>query len=389
MSRTLINGLIQSTQLTRGHHRRVVCSPAGNLYYFSLNASNAVFYSKSTDQGATWGAAVSCSGGLGTVVAWDIQFEGDAPSGRTNVVHILIATDSGTRGLYYNQLDLSTDTLGGTHAIAAWAANPNAWCSITASKDHGTLYATYGGNASGSSKSVNDGVTWTGLANMSAANNVDFVECQPDVASANGADVCGIYFTSATKVLSIKRHNIGLNTITTTTIATLAATRVGGPAANGITLATSLNTSNGHIMIAVWDVTAGGTGSNTLRIFDVFGTSITTLTSAVSGVTFCNNVASSYADNNWAVFYQRDPGGTTLANEQQYRKISIDGGVTWSSETNMDSNTSQNFNQGTSAHLNAGDQRISTWETGGNAYTATPAQVVPGKRFRTLVGVGT
>jgi hypothetical protein len=118
-------------------------------YKFYVDSTNFCVYSKTTDGGTSWGAAVTVNSAttcFGVVVWYDRWTPGDTG----NLIHIASAETTGTDEVWYNNLDVTTDTRlntttgingssGSGQGVGATIAGGANAVSITKGTD-GTLY---------------------------------------------------------------------------------------------------------------------------------------------------------------------------------------------------------------------------------------------------------
>ncbi len=344
------------------------------------DGSADVAYWKSTDGGLTWAPPVAW--GQSSVLllsqSYDVFWEGLIPGGNQNILHLVHYQDSGSRGAYYNRLDISTGTLLGDAFVGYPGVNPNSFISFAISQDGTYLYLTFGGQGQqGAFHSTDYGVTWSSAPSLvpNVANN-DWIEIWPDESTGEPADIIGIWFDHTGPTLNVQQLDVDLGSITTTAIATITGPTVSFT--NALEISSCMDIITGHIFLACWD--RDDAGSNTLHTYEIFGTSITTRTSPVSGVPYCRGVAGSRtSDGKWYLFYGHDPAGVSLSNQEIYVVISSDNGVTWSSPAIFDSTAVDSVVMTSPTSVVAGGGISSVWSesTATYLYTEAPPTLVP------------
>lgn len=310
--------------------RRLIKVSNDVIYAFYQDATNDFGYQKSSDGGVTWGGRVGLGSGSATEIGWDIYYKRWTDAGSANIVDILTVVDAGTRGLYHQQLNLDTDTVGTLRLIFGMAGFSGA-CGgfgIGVARS-GRIYATGAGAPFGGSVmlySDDEGVNWTSAPVSFTIHQDDRGRCDmwADFSSSDPDDICAIYIRGDTYALSIKQYDASLGTITNTAIGTL--TDLTDDFAN----TSSAMTSAGVIKVAAVD-TVGTPAS--IKTWTVTGASVTARTNVLTTTARVYNVALSIMSTGRIIcWYCRDSAGAASTAIELYYKYSDDDMVTWSAE---------------------------------------------------------
>jgi hypothetical protein len=331
MAATLVDtAVIGGGESARAASRCQVVIDDLTIYVFSISNTGDVAYWKTTDGGETWGAPVSWGQGTTDSQWYDIYYEKWNGSGGRNIVHLAHHHDAGTRGLYYRQLDLDTDTLTtAVLAISLGGSPDNGTHGFGLGRD-GSLYLTGSSLATGivASRSIDDGQTWASVAGKIAEfAQQDQIVVWADFSSADPADLSAIYWDDSASELSLKRLDVSADSVTETAF----GTSMDKPADSAANLSTALDRGTGHIYVAALDV--AGAGSNNLKTWDVYGATATATTNVLSATTFVQCVALGITSAGIQCYYGRDASAASLASIEIYYKRSTDTMVTWGTET--------------------------------------------------------
>src|SRR4030095_2413181 len=158
MADVTIDGSISSS--TARGMRSVVFSTASIGYWFFIDSDGTFKYTKSSDGGASWGAAVAISAQT-TDIAFDVWFDQWTPGDSGTLIHTWFF-DTGVDDIRYRTLDTASDTLGTLRVVKAAAsavagrsnfvtgtkcATGQLWC--LASIDGGTEKIMFGSSDAG------------------------------------------------------------------------------------------------------------------------------------------------------------------------------------------------------------------------------------------------
>lgn len=311
----------------------VVFTDAQTGYAFYIDAtSQDLAYSKTTNGGANWGAAVV----IDTARTWNgvaIWYDQWTPGDETGRLVHIAAVESSTDDTHYTYLDTSTDTLRGSMVIAqtatAFTQAADGPPTITKGASGYLFIASNFTTPAGGivSKSINAGANWTvnTPAGWSAAA-IDQVQLVPLLTNDD--------------VLAIRANTAG-NTIESRVYSEATDTWAG--AWTSITALTenttydqwfsaSIRKSTGDVYLSFSNNPAAATNDMEFRIF-----SDTARTWSTGGQLFTDNatviapsVVVDDTDGSITVAYVR---GTLNATTSVYYKRSTDGGTTWSAES--------------------------------------------------------
>lgn len=329
MADVTIDGTI-STSTSRGL-RSLVFTDANNGYQFYIDGDSDFKYSKTTDGGATWGAAVSV--GSGTVLAFDVWYDQWTPGDSGTLIH-LAWFGTTLDDVLYRSLDVSDDSLSASAVViqagATAAGAVGAHCSITKSRG-GNLYVTWmldAGVEFGLKKSTDGGANWSaGLTGFNEANG-DWTMLFPGNA-ADANDIWGLFLDVSANALTLKVYDDSANSISeSATIATVVENTSDLTAQ--YPFSGSIRHSDGHLIASV--VTERDTATADHRVFDINGAgSITELTPIFSDLDDMY-YPSVFIDQNTEDIYvaYNGAGVETLgtATHTRYAK-SVDGGANW------------------------------------------------------------
>jgi len=284
-------------------------------------------YRKSTDAGATWGNRVALI--TGDILA-DVFYERWDNTSNSPYLHVVTHYDGslgGLRGIYYNRLDLSSETLlygatgtqlvilspqpdgspdtitgalsGDIHILAQENAFPLPSPIHRVSSDHGGSWITKTG--------IGQGVRDQGLA-------------LPDGASADPADICEVWISNGASTLYLSNYDASLDTWSTQAIATGWQTSSEDRIYRNI--AAAYDRATGHIAFVGFPVV---TSPNTLYAFDIYGSTVTPRLNVLTAVANANVCAVTITSSGRVrASYVRDGSA--------YWKESSDFMVTWGAE---------------------------------------------------------
>lgn len=331
-------GTANNIRMHRG--RCMVYTSATTGYLFVYNsATTRLVYKKTTDGGATWGAAVSVSGTT-VPVAFDIYYRGW--DGTTTDSKIYIVYASNASGIVaFNTLDTSTDTVGSPVTIGTVTVSTTVGSlGIVVSRSAGTIivFSEHNVNTTATQwKSTDGGANWNPTTgNMAelqgaAASNTDQAWAFPDRSTADPDDVCCIYFDDSANELSIKQYDMSGDSVAETSISLVASMTMMSAGVESQRCFAAAMLLTGHLIVALKNnITAAG---DDLLCFDVSGATVTAKTDVLTNTQYASTPALSvHANGNVYCFYTRDSGGASISAVEVYYKISTDGGASWGSE---------------------------------------------------------
>lgn len=304
------------------------------IYEFFIDSSFRLVYSKSTDTGATWGANVVLIA-QGTIIDVDIYYARWHNTSNDPVVHAVAHNDSGTRGLYYNNIDLSSDTkqtADGTK-IADGAAEPNGGPTAVGMARNGNVMLTFGALSVSPFRacylSTDGGTSFSSVDHFDQSLR-DNIVIWPDGNSADTADMVAIYTDSDTNTLKAIQWD---NSAAVWTGEVIIDADIGSaPHPIGAFLGSAYKRSTGTIMVALSE--GNGSGLTSINTWTVLGLTATAKTDVItSTAAVYGNALVVTANGNVYCFYARDPDGLSASNMKVYYKVSTDNMATWGSET--------------------------------------------------------
>ncbi len=318
--------------------RSLVFSSADNGYRFYIDSNNNFVYSKTTDGGATWGAAVVVQSAT-TNLAFDVWFDQWTPGNSGTLIH-MVYFDTTNDDVHYRTLDTgNSDTLGTLRVVFAGSTAVSGianFCSVTVTRS-GYIYVAYdidSGVEKGLVRSTDAGVNWS--ANLSTA----FVEINPDCAllmPASGTgddnDCWAVYFDASTSELTLKLWDSSAGSATeSASMVTIAENTSDNtwqwPFSAGI------RHSDGHLIVVAHTEYNVGTADH--RVFDVTSTSTITemdaLISNVASVYYSAVFIDQATDDIYIAYSGKTDGTETTALRKVYYAKSTDGGSTWAKD---------------------------------------------------------
>jgi hypothetical protein len=374
--------------------RSVVFTTASIGYFFYIDSTGTFVYSKTTDGGATWGAAVAISAQT-TDIAFDVWFDKWTPGDSGTLIHTW-CFDTGVDDLRYRTLDTATDTLGTLRVVNAAAsalAGRSAFISGTKCAS-GRLYCAAnidGGTEDFLFTSNDAGVTWG--TNLSTTFHVGTDQCLlfPAMNAGSNDDIVAIFQNSAGNILQLKTWIF----------------RDAGPSAGGTMNTLVINTtdltgqnlfsasirhSDGHIIVVSCSERDSATGD--MQVYDCNVTysggpifTSTAKTAITTNIDDCYYPAV-FIDQNTNDIYvayqgKRDGSEVLGTTTKTYYTKSTDGGTTWSAGDTayQEGATSANFQTWApiSGPLFYVGWRVGTTLVGNkvNAVNVTPVIVMP------------
>lgn len=327
MTATLIDNEVQSSSSDRSPTRtQVIVSELVIYEFFDDTGTGDFSYRKSVDGAETWGAAVPIIGNGGGGQWHDIYYERWNGAGKPNVVHLAYSQDFGSRGIWYNKLNLDTDTLGTPVRALSIPAHPTMGnMGLGVARDGSIRVDGRDNFDSNFGAKSEDGLTWTSCGNAFTESGGDRMQVWADFAGAE-EDLVAIFWDESALAYSLKRWDKSANTITETAIATHTSGQVDGQ------WSTTLNRSTGHIHLAFYEIV--GAGSNTLHCYDLYGASVTARTNIMAATTYLSLVALARLSTGvLRAYFGQDASAASLSSLEIYYKDSSDEGVTWGTKT--------------------------------------------------------
>jgi len=349
-------------------------------YAFYRDSGGGCVYSKTTDGGATWGAAVTVNSNTSCIqiaVWYDRWTPGDTTG---NLIHIA-TIDTTNDDIFYRYLDTSSDTLstgpvnitsglayagtlgaGANHVAIAKATDNRLFAVVTDASDNMMVTCTTSCTTAGN-WSVSEPASWT--------TGTDFQILIPQLSG----QMVFLWWDVSVSTNDIK-YSLW-NGSSWSAFANIDTALENGTYDASWGAAVDSSTGDVYLAYAAQATTLGTDDDVRVRKFN--GTSWSTLAdvitdSACAGVSNCGITGAKIArDNNTGYLYvmytaQSTPGTATTAN--LYWKYSTDNGSTWSSEFGPVYSTNDDIYGGRLSLMADSSQRIyATW------YAATPGDL--------------
>jgi hypothetical protein len=304
-------------------------------YIIYVAADNDLEFRKTTDGGASWGAAGTLD--VSTVVAVDVWFDKWTPGDSGTLIHIWWA-ENASDNIHWRTIDTSDDSLGTDRTVFAGASFGTAArdsTSLSGTKAvGGNLYVQFWGDALGERgfyRSTNSGTTWTSRTDGADGNAVDEVICLPDDDSADTEDIVMIYWDRSAEELSIKKYDDSGNSWGETLISASMndTTAI-------LQFSAVVRHSDGHVIVAAWTDLDLATGD--LKVWDITlaTPTIGAKTDVVTDADDCMG-AGLFIDQNtddlYCAYIGNEDGSQVLgATMTLFYKKSEDGAGTWGSQ---------------------------------------------------------
>jgi len=349
-------------------------------YVFYVDGSSDVVYSKTTNGGTTWGAAVVLSPDKtwADVAVWYDQW---TPGSNGTKIHI-VAAEAGTDDIWYNYLDTSNGTLRGWVAVilgATFTPATSGGPSITKSTD-GNLFILGFTNTFGKiSKSINGGDTWTDTAIATGIDDADEGQLLP----LSGGDVLLILQDLSTNTAQSKVYDEGTDTWDTswTSIDTWVENT-----AYACTWGASFYKSTDDIYLAGNTKPDGGTGYP-LKAYKFTESSRSWSTLAnIAAVAEALQVTMAVDENNGDLYTVYIRGGSAGATTNVYYKKSTNGGTSWGDEIELNISAADDYRY-VRTNLTSNERIYAVWydDDDNDLFGNTVADIAP----PVIVTVGT
>jgi hypothetical protein len=335
MADVTVDGSI-STATARGS-RALVYTTDLIGYMFYIDGDGVFGYSKTTDGGATWGAQVNVdSGGLTTVLAFDVWFEQWTPGDTGTKIHCWWF-DTTNDDVIWRTLDTNGDTLGTQRIVFAGATSiVGRGVFVSGTKTvSGYLYVCYdidAGAERGLQRSTDSGTTWS--ANLSSTfleATLDTCFLYPASGTGDPNDCWALYYDASATALTLKLWDSSAGSATES--ATIQTHTDGNVDLTGqFGFAGAIRHSDGHLIVAAHNLRDNA--ATTLQVFDCTDTSsIATLTAITTNIddNYWPRVFVASNDVIYVAYVGKRDGTETLdVTAKVYYTKSTDGGTTWS-----------------------------------------------------------
>lgn len=339
MADVTIDGTI-STSTARGMRSLAFKSTDDQIgYRFYIESGTGAFvYSKTTDGGATWGAAVTIKSAA-SQVAYDTWPEWYTP-GDSGTKILLTYFDVTNDKVFFNTIDVASDTLGTERTVltgASAVAGRGAFCSITKTRS-GYIYIAYdidAGAEKGLHRSTDGGTTWSAsLLSTFIEATVDQCFLFPASGTGDDNDCWALYQDASVNAITLKMWDSSAAAqVESATIATHGEST--GDLTGQYGFNATVRHSDGHLLMASRVAGLGAAGA--FEFYDIASTSSWTKKTNLVGSIDDNWYPSVFIDQGTGDIYVAYIGaldnseavGITAA--VHYVK-STDGGTTWGAE---------------------------------------------------------
>ena len=304
--------------------------PNGSLYIFYVDANSDPVFKKSTDYGASWGAATQLKACTCTQIA--VWYDGWSGITATSYIHV-VYTDTGTNDTFYRYVDTAnSDTLGTERTVYAGSSAADAGTlSITRARGGNLICATCidAGAEYDTVKSTDYFVNKTSIAEALEGATTDKIIMMPGWAADN-QDVMAFFWDASANEVSVKFYDDSGDAWSETVLGTsMVEVAVYNPQ-----FAAAVDTTNSQNVIVAWN---GADAANAdLRCWKVTEAAQTEVTNVVLNSTDDQACcAISIKGTEWHCFYMGASDGSESVYKRLkiYYKYSLDQGTTWGSET--------------------------------------------------------
>lgn len=306
-------------------------------YAFFIDDDFDFSYSKTTNGGVSWGAAVQL-GPNDTDIAYGVWADWWTPGDSGTLIHCAWVGTS-LDDVIYRTLDMSGDTLGTQRTAftgSTAVADPGNTISITKSRS-GYLYIAYdmdAGAERGLLLSTNGGVNWSEISTTFIEATDDFALMLPATNTGDDNDVWAVYMDASANAITLKLWDSSAGSASeSATIAAYIDNTTDLINQHGF--AASVRHSDGHIILAV--VTERDTATSDHRVFDITSTSTWSELTAITTDIDDHYYPSVFIDQNTADIYVAYNGNTSGAetlgtSTHIYYRKSSNGGSSWDAQ---------------------------------------------------------
>lgn len=308
-------------------------------YFFYIETGTGAFvYSKTTDGGATWGAAVTVKSAA-TQCAYDVWFDQWTPGDSGTKIH-LTYFDVTNDDVFYRSLDTASDTLGTERTVfngATAIAGRGNFSSITKTRS-GLLYVAYdidAGTEKGFHRSTDGGTTWSAsLSSTFIEATIDQCKLFPASGTGDDDDCWALYQDASADALTLKLWDssaaAAVESATLTALGENTTDLTGQYWFDG-----AVRHSDGHLIVVAKTAAFGAPGNTVVS--DVTSTSTFTTKTNVSTGTDDHAWPQIFIDqttNDLYVAYngKRDGSEGLGGSSKVWYSKSTDGGASWGAE---------------------------------------------------------
>ena len=301
-------------------------SPTVGYVFFKESATADFKYTKTTDGGVSWAAAVSISVDINTFSIW---YDKWTPGDNGGKIHFAYGRTAAS-DLTYGNLDTAAAD-GLTQVIIDAAVTPTGspdWAWAVTKARGGNLYCggwmtTAGAGADrGFWRSVNGGVAWTKRADVTDGAALDKLLLFPGN-EADDQDVYCAYVDDSAQEVTLKVYDDSGNSWSETVIAALS----GAPGESNPVIAGGIKDSDNHLMLMIQVVPNGSAGD--IEFWDITDAATMVQRTDVATHNDFLGTAITIDQENGVIYavYVRNPAPFNVADI--FYKTSPDGGVTW------------------------------------------------------------
>lgn len=333
-----------STSTGRGM-RSVVFTSALIGYWFYIDAAGTFVYSKTTDGGGTWGAAVTINSNT-DIVAFDVWYDQWTPGDSGTLIHTWYFSVTGTNAdtVLWRTLNTSGDTLGTQRSAfvgASAVAGRGAFCSGTKTRS-GYLYCAFdidAGAEKGLVRSTDSGTTWSAnLATSFVSQSLDCCLLFPATGTGDDNDMWAVYNSASivnNVIMKMWDSSTGLAAVSTSMQGCIQNTT---DLTGQYPFSASIRHSDGHLIIAIMSDRDTATADMTVwEVTSVVDGSAGTRTQKTNITTDIDDIyhPAVFIDQNTNAIYvayngKRDGSEVLGTTTKIYYTKSTDGGATWS-----------------------------------------------------------
>lgn len=303
-------------------------------YVFYINGSSDLIVTKTTDGGAIWTDVVSVDNN-GAVEMFDIWFDQWSVNDTGNIVHI-VYTESNLDDLIYNTFDTTDDSVGSGVQIMSTTiiSSDGNWgdhdLSIIKARGENLYVGLMDLNDCGVWKSINNGASWSSVANIDESCVVDRIRFQPG-AEADANDFVSLYQDVSTNQITLKTYDQSGDSWSESSVITeVAETTLYSQ------WSTATRHSDNHTLLAVWNLLDSASGD--LLFFDIESASSITQKTDINTDTDdsfqVGILINQQNDDIYIAYLGKSDGSEVLGTTvNAYYKKSSNGGTSWGSET--------------------------------------------------------
>lgn len=365
--------------------RAIVYTTSQIGYIFYSDAGPTFKYTKTTDGGATWAAAVTINSAT-THVAYDVWYDQWTPGDTGTLIHTWYFNTT-TSDVFWRSLDTASDTLGTERTCfngATAVAGRGAFCSGTKTRS-GYLYIAFdidAGAERGLMRSTDSGTTWSNVSGSFVEATIDQCLLFPASGTGDNNDMWAIYQDADVDALTMKMwDSSAAAAVESSTMQTMVENTSDGTGQMGFS--GSVRLSDGDLIVV--SGSEQDTATADMQVWDVSAVNAGSLTGITAKTDITTNIDDNYfpavyipANNNIYVAYngKRDGSETLNGSTKIYYTKSTDGGTSWSAGDTAYSQDGAAANVQVWAPL-SGPRFAVSWRQGSSIYTNSVNSVIP------------